>query len=360
MQESDAAKMVNLTAVQNLNSYLDTVKGILSSEAKKTREPSSRLYEIDFMVALPERKGSTGQPVSRKEQMDALDNTPIMSRRKIELVLPPVTVCRRLLQLRPSDDSTELRLQIQRHVILQLSRLLKMAGLPLPSHMDIDFVGPIDDWESTWAEALNLEDDEDVTHQNQPYERQRFRFEPDDDFLKHRERRERFVRNINWKRFEELYKKALARNQAGRATLGLVADNPVMRQAAIADILGKVRLKEPTDVLTQVVAIRRLSLLLEESFEELQIEQYGRVWENCVFILGPPRPYNTSSAALRKRRRKGLDTGFSFTLHDDSSVSVEIPIDFQDQELIRELDRNFVDLYETLVSEDGFNSIFSF
>lgn len=126
----------------------------------------------------------------------------------------------------------------------------------------------------------------------------------------------------------------------------------------IANMLASVRLQEETDVVEQVVAMRRLSLLLDEHFETLHLERFGRLWEKCNFVLAPARLYNTSASALHKRRLRmgGDQTGYSFTLHPDFSVTIHIPLDFRDDELIQELDRNLWDIYELI--DDGFNSLF--
>ena len=43
------------------------------------------------------------------------------------------------------------------------------------------------------------------------------------------------------------------------------------------------------DVIAQLVAIRRLSLLLYDNFDHLQMERMGRMWERLVIVFTPPR-----------------------------------------------------------------------
>ena len=83
------------------------------------------------------------------------------------------------------------------------------------------------------------------------------------------------------------------------------------------------------------------------------------LWERCCIILAAPRNYNTSPSALHKRGQKrqkksvdnnngvtdDCDDGFAFTLHRDNSVTIQIPIDFRDEELIQQLKRNVNDFY---------------
>jgi hypothetical protein len=46
---------------------------------------------------------------------------------------------------------------------------------------------------------------------------------------------------------------------------------------------------EGLDVVAQLVAMRRLSILLCDSFDVLKMEKMGRMWERLVIVLTPPR-----------------------------------------------------------------------
>jgi hypothetical protein len=46
---------------------------------------------------------------------------------------------------------------------------------------------------------------------------------------------------------------------------------------------------EGLDVVAQLVAMRRLSILLCDSFDALKMEKMGRMWERLVIVLTPPR-----------------------------------------------------------------------
>ena len=89
------------------------------------------------------------------------------------------------------------------------------------------------------------------------------------------------------------------------------------------------------------------------------------MWESCRIVLTQSRPFNVSPSALHKRRtaRNGAAaaaeaTGFSFTLHPDFSVTIHVPIDFRDDELIQELDRNVWDFYN-FIDDDGMDELFA-
>jgi len=119
--------------------------------------------------------------------------------------------------------------------------------------------------------------------------------------------------------------------------------------------LARVRLQEDIPVVEQLIAFRRMSILLEANFDDLHLEKFGSFWEKMILILTPARQYNVSGSALHKRRQRQGDNGFSFTLHPDYSVTVHVPIDFLDEEFIRELDRNLWDFYD--VVGDGMDDI---
>lgn len=296
---------------------------------------------------------STSRTKKAKKPKDNEDTT-ATSRRKVELALPPLDLCRRLTSLNAGPESSELREKVQRHAAIQLVRLLKIASLDVPKDLDVeqDYGGEGEHMDSFWSSELGLD------QQGRPH-RGRFDFEENEQQRAYNQNRERFTRSINWKKYDELYKKAVVDMKADFATEGLIKNHAGRRRTMIANILAKLRLKEETDPIQQLVAIRRLSLLLDDHFETLSMEEFGRLWESCNFVLTPERLYNISSSALHKRRLQQADTGFSFTLHPDFSVTIEIPIDFRDDELIQELERNIWDIYDLLEGDDGFESIFS-
>jgi hypothetical protein len=222
-----------------------------------------------------------------------------------------------------------------------------MAGLDLPKDIEFD---EEDNLEDAWEETMGFD--------RRPHHR-RVHFEEDPKVSSYHKSRERFASSIDWKKYNQLYQQAVVDMNADFATEGLVANHAGRRRSMIAGVLSKLRLKEETTMVEQLVAIRRLSLLFDEHFETLHMEEFGRLWENCHLVLTPTRPYNTSSSALHKRRLQRGDTGFSFTLHPDFSVTIEIPIDFRDDELIVELERNLWDIYELREADDGFESVFS-
>ena len=128
-----------------------------------------------------------------------------------------------------------------------------------------------------------------------------------------------------------------------------------------SQVLSNVKFLESISPLEKLVAYRRLLRFLDEHFDELRLEDSGRYWEEqTTLMVGEPRPYNTSPSALRKLRKKtqkqlrhqqpnhfGFETGYSFAIHHDNKVTVTIPIDFDNHELLQELLRNMEDFLQT-------------
>jgi len=62
---------------------------------------------------------------------------------------------------------------------------------------------------------------------------------------------------------------------------------------------------EGLDVVQQLIAIRRLSMILYDNFDYLQMEEMGRMWEQLVIVLTPPRSWRK-----RRRRLNGSNSGY--------------------------------------------------
>lgn len=87
----------------------------------------------------------------------------------------------------------------------------------------------------------------------------------------------------------------------------------------LARILSNIQFTDQVLPIERLVAYRRLLRLLEEHFDELHLEDFGKYWEELSLTVTEARPYNTSSSAIRKRRQRNLETGYSFTIHHDNS-----------------------------------------
>ena len=312
---SDTAKKINLNAIQNLNSYLDSL------EALPVKVPSVMKVEIDFILQMDTDLGK------RKKSQRTTS-----SRRRVELSMPPSNV---------AID----RLQLYKFSRGELVRLIRVAGLSIPA----DFLDQ--------EREYNLE----LEQAAQQHEEEGFNFEQTAAQPKSRYElsREKFMANIQWQNYDRLYAEALREMEADAVTTDLLQKYPGRRRTLISAILSRTRLMSQIGFAQQLVAFRRLSLLLEANFDKLHLEEYGKLWESsCRLVLAPAREFSTSSSSLYKRRRLGLETGFSFILHPNQTMSIQVPIDFGDDELIRELENNIWDFYNLITADDDLEELF--
>jgi len=307
VQLTTAAKRVNLQALQTINGLLDVTQA--TCEGRVVEWPDS--LEIEFLITLEERV--------KKDIVD------ITSRRKVELSLPPQSLRNLVVQARDARATRRL----QHHVRQEFAKLLKVAGLPVPVVLEQE--DDDDPMDQVWKEELDFMGERTTRTFSSRYEQSR----------------QRFVKNVDWKRIHCLTREAVADMEADLATEGSVRENAKRRQAVITNILSKIRVEENVEIpmVEQLICFRRLSLILQDNFDELYMEDMGRMWENLVIILKGPRDYNTSSSAMRKRTKRAQETGYQFSYGANGVVTIHIPIDFTDEELVAELDRNLWDFY---------------
>jgi len=403
-QQSEFAKTVNLQAIQTLNSYLDALKERLkyAHAMASTQRPSSATMprdadqdvslEIDFVLLLDPntlvgRRGLAKQSARQKRQDEDL------SRRKVELLLPRVNR------------------YFERRATQELIKLLRVADLPVPNtHSSFPTErGQTTDGRTTeerwWQHELgldDLDDDMDMDSRSHSDWQQGGGFRPHHIRPRspYEESRDRFVSGLNWKQYQRLYRQAMQDYHADLATSGLITHDIQRRRRIISTILSNVRVQayeapleqkrkeksnaksndkaeplvavsKPVSTIQHWIALRRLSLLLDQHFDDLQLEDYAFYWEErCHIVLTEPyiSPDGQTTYADPKHyvhggRRKDINQaarrGYSYTLHPNNTVSVVVPIDFEDNELIRELDRNLWDFYDIVGGADGLDSLFS-
>jgi hypothetical protein len=365
-------KKINLTAIQNLNAYLDTIQSI--SSGKQVMKPDGEpVVEVDFIIVM---EGNAGRKTKKKDAMTNFVNGTFgnFSRRKVELALPPFQLCLNLANHATSNTSVVQQLQrrLLQHTRYELGKLLRIAGLPIPTPDYDDGYDENDSIVEGILGGFKQEDDDEYKGYSSPensdngnvfrrshHVRKRPTAAPKTAYEKSRDR---FTARIQWHNYDKLYKEAVAGMNADVLTRGLIAKSSVRRRAMIARILSNVRLKyaenddTPSKIsfTEQLVTFRRLSLLLETHFEELQMEEFGAMWESSRIVLTEPRTYNISGSSTRKRRssNSAAESGYSFTLHPDLSVTITIPIDFHDDELIDELDSNVWDFYNFIADRN--------
>jgi hypothetical protein len=310
----NTAVQVNLKAIQNLNSYID---GIVALEQGGKHSFPSDVIEIEFVMAFASHSHSH----SAASATATAAAQPTTSRRKVELQVPPVHM--------PTE-------RVSSHVGRQVVKLLRMADLPVPKlGGDLGWTGADDEAMSAPTSSMAL-DDEWIVGQAL-HERGKTAWDRS---------RDRFFKRVNWTKFDTVYEQALKDAQANLETQGLIRNSPRLRTKLLAKILSHIQFTEAVVPLERLVAFRRLLRLLDEHFDYLELESFGGYWESLQILVTESRPYNTSSSAMRKRRQRHLETGYRFTIHHDNSVTVQIPVDFRNDELIQELRRNVSDFYE--------------
>jgi hypothetical protein len=313
---------VNLSAIQSLNGYLETIRSrLVAADKRLATRPNNgdpRLLELDFIVILDSVTGK------KKKKDRPEDHT---SRRRVELLYPPANA----IQTVPSLYS---------HSRRELLKLLKVAGLDVPKdfvEMEASFLDNDDDDEMGLNNDDYLSGRRTAASEKSPYEISR----------------DRFVRNIQWQNYDRLYEKAVKDMETDIMTEGLVQKYPGRRRAVIAQILSRVTLQAAIDVPTQLITFRRLSLLLDEHFFNFELEDHGKLWESRCRILLCPARRNNSASALHRRQ----EGGFVFTVHPNMTLTIHIPVDFRDEEFYKEIDNSIWHFYD-LFEEDGMAELF--
>ena len=111
---------------------------------------------------------------------------------------------------------------------------------------------------------------------------------------------------IQWHTYDAMYAQAVAEMNVDAAMEGLVQNH-------IARILANVHLlqqqqQQQSDYdgsiffFEQLVTFRRLSLLLDQNTEALQMEKFGSMLESCRIVLTESQPFNVSPSPLHNHR----------------------------------------------------------
>jgi len=147
------------------------------------------------------------------------------------------------------------------------------------------------------------------------------------------------------------------------ATFGKTSEN--QKRLMIADVISRIRFKnngieeESIPFIEQLIALRRISLLLMDHFNKLEVEIHGRTWEKMVIVLNNDAENQLSERKKRRKSQRGGESGFKFSVSgddDNRDITVTVPIDFLDEELINELEIHLEDFYVD-DDDDFFNFI---
>ena len=342
LQTSNTSKKVNMEALQNLNGFMDTLDA--TCNGKVVDWPATSSIPIVFLL-------KTEEITARKKKSNET-----ITRRKVELVVPSVSLRDTIVSSKEGPARSQSIQRLLNAVQIEFAKVLQIAGLEVPNEFDGGAADP-DFWDGVLEhEVLN-----DGGSGGHPLGR---RFAADTEQqrpkTKYEESRQRFVRSLDQEKFKKMYNEALKDLEADMATAGLVKNDAKLRQDLINKIIAKVRINKDADIvmLDQLMTCRRLSLILEDNFETLHMEEFGRMWEELTLILTDPRAFGTSETALHKRRKRGQESGFQFTYGVDNRVTIHVPIDFRDEELMTELDRNLWDWFNMV--DDGAEDLFRY
>jgi hypothetical protein len=323
VQTSHTSKQVNMEALQTLNGFMDSLDA--TCDGKLVDWPST--LPIEFLLM-------TEEVTARKKK-----SIETITRRKVEIVVPPVSIRDKIVQSVGPERQIFIQ-KLQTAVQQEFAKILHLAGLPLPQgikaqRQEEDF------WDNVIDKEILDRRDSTLGRRFATDERPKTKYE---------ESRDRFIRSFDQKKFNKMYNEAVNDLEAHFATNGLIQNNIKFKLDLVNKVISKVRIDKDADIgtLDQLITLRRLSLILEDNFEHLHMEEFGRMWEDLTIILCKPRTFGTSDSALNKRRKRGQESGFRFTYGADERVTIHVPIDFRDEELLAELNRNLRDWFSII------------
>lgn len=325
---SRQAKAVNLKAVQTLNGLIDTCDELITrctaTGVGQLPELKAR-YEVEFMLP------STAAPTRTNELRVKSKNKKRegLSLRSVVIEFPPrlrEEVRQMALTKSSPDDEAAFQtgISLKKHVEKELGRLLIVAGLEYEGTPDEEeenadkFTpgGQERKHEGEWTlsdhflHELGIEPMEDIAPKSPAfYGRSGPKETPPPGYAHLKDERQKFVNSIRWDKFREMYDDAYEDAKADCATTKMDLYNPntkegrTRREQFISEICSRVEIwmggdengdenseiPEGLDVVAQLVAIRRLSTVLLDNFEYLNMEKMGRMWENLVIVFTPPR-----------------------------------------------------------------------
>lgn len=271
LQNDDEAKAVNLLAVQNLNSYIDTVIDMLGGRGR-LRKPESSSVKVDFMISFKEA-------AKKKFKTKYI-------RKQVALRLPTWNLVQEARGSTPESSTATVRMEGQ--VVSEIRKLLTVAGL------DVSHIKHAEDFESPDSKGSS----------------RRSRYEKS---------RDDFVRSIDWRKVKKVYDEAVKDMEADIATSDLLRNNPRARRQHLSYILSRIKADPDISVVEHAIALRRLSLIFDQSFDKLRLDDWARLWETVDLDLV-----------------QGRD--FVYSVGSDSNVKFSIPLDFEnDEKLVLEL-----------------------
>ncbi len=362
-----------MKALQTLNGMIDTVDQIYMRAAEPSKGISrgrielQPTYVIEFLVQSGNDDGRRAVKRPKEE--------PVASRRSVELSFEESDIDSvQMVAAKTGKFSFGAANTIRIKAMKEIMKLLRVAGLNVSS----EHKSQIEQASSRLLDELELGNEErGVSGRSFQYKTR-----PKTEYEKSRER---YMNSVDWKKHNVMYEDALRDAERDIATEGLVTMSEERKKRFVSGIISRIRIfdarfddqiLEETQAsyhrnikfddslkpLQQLIAMRRIALLFTDNFQELEMEDMGRVWESMTIVLVQERkgqnlikgvPYSRL-----KRLKRGRESGFKFAYHSDDNITVYVPIDFQDDELIKEMKAHLCDFHAFCVAKDGFLDFF--
>ena len=378
-KDTVVARDVNLQALQTINGLIDTIDQIYDRAAEPSKTSRGRLevqkkYVIEFLVS--------SDPLGRSGVKKRKD-VPIASRRIVEISFSERDINSvQLVDAASGKYSISAAISLRTKAMQGIVKLLRVAGLQIPNDLQAQIEDASREIEAHQfsANEILLEDELDLEgsrRQSETFGRT-FNYSSTRPKTPYEKARERYIKTVDWKKFNNMYDEALKDMEKDLATEGLITMSEERKQRFVAEIISRVRIFDKSidrdddqnsesigglDSLHQLIAIRRLSLLLNDHFEDLEMEEMGRLWETTTMVLTPERKSHQKGRAglpysRLKRLQKGKESGFKFLFHSDDRLTVYVPIDFLDDEFIGEMKVHLSDFHALCLSKSDLDSLF--
>eukprot|EP00563_Minutocellus_polymorphus_P013566 CAMPEP_0181049788 /NCGR_PEP_ID=MMETSP1070-20121207/16173_1 /TAXON_ID=265543 /ORGANISM="Minutocellus polymorphus, Strain NH13" /LENGTH=541 /DNA_ID=CAMNT_0023128697 /DNA_START=1 /DNA_END=1623 /DNA_ORIENTATION=- len=408
----------NLRATQTLNGLIDTVEALCdrcggggqggATQAAGRIELQPR-YEVEFLVPCSSDDDVGGK--KRKKRGGGTEGQPSYTRRSIIITYP--ASLRDDVQIADGLGRYSLAAAsaLRRRTATEIVRLLKVAGASVPEDVlgslmngdSSDFGGDGMVGSTSYGHEDYLVDELDLRGLGVDTFLKRGRFSGGSDAAagatrprtQYEKSRQEFVKSVDWAELRRRSEQALRDAEGDVVTSRIMKRDERRKEQMVSNILARVTVdpnpvlvcgsidnaddnatqsktiedkrtdeEKGLDPLQQLIALRRLSLLLADNYEELQIDEMGKLWDNTHIVLTPSRDSgdgsptrdeggNTivqSSAAYGIPRRRnplisGKESGFKFTYGSDGGITIYVPVDFADEELTLQLTSNVWDVY---------------
>ena len=406
----------NLRATQTLNGLIDTVEALydrcVSGQTGAARA-AGRIelqprYEVEFLVPCSSDNITGGK--KKKKRGGGTDGQTSYTRRSIIITYPASLRDDVQIVDRSGQYSLAAASALRRRTATEIVRLLKVAGASVPEDVlggllddGSGDIGNEADGSTPYGHEDYLVDELDLRGMGVDMFLKRGRFSSDGSGAAakaatrprtlYEKSRQEFVKSVDWAALRRRSEEALRDAEADVVTSRIMKRDEHRKEQMVSNILARVTVdpnpacvtidnangdatqtesikdkrtdeEKGLDPLQQLIALRRLSLLLTDNYNELQLNDMGKLWDNTHIVLTPSRDSgddsptrdeggNTivqSSAAYGIPRRRnplisGKESGFKFTYGSDGGITVYVPVDFTDEELTLQLTSNVWDVY---------------